>query len=266
MLRPPGPRQWGAHLGQVIWLKQFLEVEDKSAAINRTTGLDKQLKDMLKIWCRPKEKLAVGSHEYKEIIEADKELGVTCVFDDSVMEAMWGVKNLIRILVPQEQKALTMEERLPMSKGLEMILHRYGFDVKPEMVNDDIVETACFLYDIELVEKKHSRSLHMLDIDIKEISGLDSSEWRPMKLATAMKKICYPEEEFEIPPEMFSSVELLKIKEDAGKYRNRVNSYSVSEVYTELGRVYRDKEEKLRYMRSLVKAAHEDAMRLNQAS
>ncbi|KAF0898432.1 hypothetical protein E2562_007268 [Oryza meyeriana var. granulata] len=37
-----------------VWLKQFQEFEDKFAAINRTTGLGKQLKDMLKIWCRPR--------------------------------------------------------------------------------------------------------------------------------------------------------------------------------------------------------------------
>lgn len=48
---------------------------------------------------------------------------------------MWEMKNLMRNLVPQEQKVLTKEERLPMSKGLEMILHRHNFDVKPEMVS-----------------------------------------------------------------------------------------------------------------------------------
>ena len=48
---------------------------------------------------------------------------------------MWGIKNLMHILVPEEQKVLTKEERLLVSKGLEMILHRYKFDVKPVMVN-----------------------------------------------------------------------------------------------------------------------------------
>ncbi|KAL6658741.1 hypothetical protein ACP70R_002781 [Stipagrostis hirtigluma subsp. patula] len=59
---------------RVIFLKQFQEFEDKSAAINHTTGLDNQLRDLLKKWTRPKEKLAVGSLEHKEIIDADQEL------------------------------------------------------------------------------------------------------------------------------------------------------------------------------------------------
>uniref|UniRef100_A0A0D3H2M9 Nucleolar protein 58/56 N-terminal domain-containing protein n=1 Tax=Oryza barthii TaxID=65489 RepID=A0A0D3H2M9_9ORYZ len=118
-----------------LWLKQFQKFEDKSAAINCTTGLGKELRGMLKIWCRRGEKLMVGSLEYKEIIEADQELkGVRCLYNDYVMEVMWGIKNLMHILVPEEQKMLTKEERLPVSKGLEMILHRYKFDVKPVMM------------------------------------------------------------------------------------------------------------------------------------
>ena len=61
--------------------------------------------------------------------------GITCLYDDLVMEMMWGMKNLMRSLVPQEQKVLTKEERLPMSKGLEMILRQHNFDVKPETVS-----------------------------------------------------------------------------------------------------------------------------------
>ncbi|CAO2161239.1 unnamed protein product [Urochloa humidicola] len=248
----------------VIWLKQFLEFEDKSAAINCTTCLDKQLKDMLKIWCRRHEKLAVGRNEYKEIINADRELGVTCLCDDSVLEVMWGIKNVMHSLIPQEKKVLTKQERLPMSKGLEMFLNRYKFYVEPEMVNDDIVETACFLYDCDLVEKKHSKSLHKADVYLEEISGFNSSGWKPMKLATALKKICYPEEEIEIPPEMFSPDELLKMKEHADQYKNKIIKSSISVIYKELVRAYKCKEVKLRYMRSLVKAAHEPAKRLNQ--
>ncbi|WVZ95510.1 hypothetical protein U9M48_041264 [Paspalum notatum var. saurae] len=184
-----------------LWLKQFLEFEDKSAAISPTAGLDKQLRDMLKIWTRPGETLVVGSLEHKEIIEADQELGVKCWYDNCVMEMMWGMKNLMHSLVPQEHKALTKEERLPLSKGLQMILHRYNFDVKPEMVNDDIVETACFLYDCDLIEKYHSRDLHMSDKLFMEISGLNTQDWSAIKLATAHVKIAYPEIQIDHPPE-----------------------------------------------------------------
>uniref|UniRef100_A0A0E0LXD7 Uncharacterized protein n=1 Tax=Oryza punctata TaxID=4537 RepID=A0A0E0LXD7_ORYPU len=153
-------------MAKCLWLKQFQEFEDKSAAINRTTGLGKQLREMLKIWCRRGEKLMVGSLEYKEIIEADQELqGVTCLYDDYVMEVTWGIKNLMWSLV------LTKEERLPISEGLEIILHRYNFDVKSEMVNDDVVETTCYLYHCDFLEKKHSKSLHKADYHLTRTSG-----------------------------------------------------------------------------------------------
>ncbi|KAJ1266845.1 hypothetical protein BS78_07G010200 [Paspalum vaginatum] len=206
-----------------LWLKQFLEFEDKSAAINRTAGLDKQLRDMLKIWTRPGETLVVGSLEHKEIIEADRELGVTCWYDDCVMEMMWGMKNLMRSLVPQEQKVLTKEERLPLSKGLQMILHRYNFDVKPEMVNDDIVETAYFLYDWDLIEKDHFSSLHMSDTLFMEISGLNTQDWSAIKLATA---------------HMFSPEELSKIEKDREMYNEKFITCSILDYYDGLVSAY----------------------------
>jgi len=51
------------------------------------------------------------------------------------MEVMWGLKNIMPTLVPEEKSRLTREDRLPMSQGLKKFLNRYGFDVKPEMVS-----------------------------------------------------------------------------------------------------------------------------------
>uniref|UniRef100_A0A0E0QLR4 Uncharacterized protein n=1 Tax=Oryza rufipogon TaxID=4529 RepID=A0A0E0QLR4_ORYRU len=239
-----------------LWLKQFQKFEDKSAAINCTTGLGKELRDMLKIWCRRGEKLMVGSLEYKEIIEADQELKV-----------MWGIKHLMHILVPEEQKVLTKEERLPVSKGLEMILHRYKFDVKPVMINNDIVETACYLYHYDFLEKRHSKGLHMSDYHLLKISGLNSSEWDTMKLVTALNKITRPGEEIEHPPEMFSSDELLKIEKDADKYKDKIYKTAVSEIWNDLVCSYSIKKEKLRHMQFLVEAAAQEAAKreVNQA-
>ncbi|XP_052165354.1 uncharacterized protein LOC127782266 isoform X2 [Oryza glaberrima] len=251
-----------------LWLKQFQKFEDKSAAINCTTGLGKELRDMLKIWCRRGEKLMVGSLEYKEIIEADQELkGVTCLYNDFVTEVMWGIKNLMHILVPEEQKVLTKEERLPVSKGLEMILHRYKFDVKPEMINNDIVETACYLYHCDFLEKRHSKGLHLSDYHLLKISGLNSSEWDTMKLVTALNKITRPGEEIEHPPEMFSSDELLKIEKDADKYKDKIYKTAVSEIWNDLVCSYSIKKEKLRHMQFLVEAAAQEAAKreVNQA-
>ena len=61
--------------------------------------------------------------------------GIRCLCDESVMEVMWGLKNIMPTLVPEEKSRLTREDRLPMSQGLKKFLNRYGFDVKPEMVS-----------------------------------------------------------------------------------------------------------------------------------
>jgi nucleolar protein 58 len=74
--------------------------------------------------------------------------GVPCRFDEAVLEVMWGLKNLMDSLVPEEELKLTQEDRLPMSQGLKMFLYRHGFDVKPEMVSSKVVfmyEMKCFV-------------------------------------------------------------------------------------------------------------------------
>lgn len=61
--------------------------------------------------------------------------GVHCLFDEAVMELMWGLQNLVKSLVPGERVELTKENCLPVSQGMKIILGRYGFDLKPEMVS-----------------------------------------------------------------------------------------------------------------------------------
>ncbi|KAF8755329.1 hypothetical protein HU200_011353 [Digitaria exilis] len=95
---------------------------------------------------------------------------IPCLFDDVVMEVMWGLKNLMHFLVPQEKMKLRSADRLPMSQGLKMTLNRHGFDVKPEL------------------------PLRLAGEHIKFCSGIISEGWDLMKLATAVKIICYPAE------------------------------------------------------------------------
>ncbi|KAG2572250.1 hypothetical protein PVAP13_7KG163200 [Panicum virgatum] len=102
---------------QFIWLREFREFKDKSCAINQDTGVSGDLTEMIKRWYAPGRKIAVGKAEYKVIIE--KRLGIPCLFDDIVMEVMWGLKNLMHFLVPQEKMKLRNAERLPMSQGAE---------------------------------------------------------------------------------------------------------------------------------------------------
>ena len=56
--------------------------------------------------------------------------------NDRVREIMWGMKNLMPLLIPQEQSVFTKADRLPICKGLDMLLSRHGIDnVKQEWVS-----------------------------------------------------------------------------------------------------------------------------------
>ncbi|KAF8691440.1 hypothetical protein HU200_040581 [Digitaria exilis] len=79
------------------------------------------------------QKLAVGRSDYKTIIEA--KLKIHCLFDETVMELMWGLKHIMKSLVPTETCELTTEDRQHMSKGMQSILNSYDFEVEPEMVS-----------------------------------------------------------------------------------------------------------------------------------
>ncbi|KAG2575298.1 probable nucleolar protein 5-2 isoform X3 [Panicum virgatum] len=107
-----------------IWLKKFRTFNDKSKVINHT-GISTHLTEMIKKWHLPGQKLAVGKLEYKKAIEA--RLKIPCLFNDEVLEVMWGLKNLMRSLVPEETSELTGEDRLQMSYGMKTVLDRYGF-------------------------------------------------------------------------------------------------------------------------------------------
>ena len=70
------------------------------------------------------------------------QVDVPCFFDKTVMEVMWGLKNLMHSLVPKEEVKLTKEDRLPLCRGIKKFLDGHGFDVKPEMVSSQLA----FLY------------------------------------------------------------------------------------------------------------------------
>uniref|UniRef100_K3YDX2 Uncharacterized protein n=1 Tax=Setaria italica TaxID=4555 RepID=K3YDX2_SETIT len=154
----------------ICWLKAFEAFEDKTSAINPDTGVNEQLARMITDCIKPDQKLAVGSHEYKEIIE--KTMKISCLHDSTVMEVMWGLKNCMHHYVPAE---LTKDDRPLMSEGMKRVLDKHRFDYKPEIINDRIIEAG-----------KH----------LKNISGINSEGWDLLKLATALKMVCYPEDFF----------------------------------------------------------------------
>ncbi|XP_052138907.1 uncharacterized protein LOC127757446 isoform X2 [Oryza glaberrima] len=215
-----------------IWLKEFREIKDKSSAINHDTGVSCDLAEMIMKWHHPGQKMAVGKPEYKEIIE--RSLSVPCMFDEIVMEVMWGLKNLMHVLVPQEKMKLSKDDYLPMSQGLYMLLNRYGLDVKPEMVTDSIIKLACFLLDCEYCDEKNSKHLRWTGEYIEKRSGIKCLDWDLMKLATGIKIICYPTERSTAEEAMFTQDELSKLVKDAHKYEGKIRKRSFMNAYNEM--------------------------------
>ncbi|XBI89749.1 hypothetical protein VPH35_027515 [Triticum aestivum] len=148
---------------------------------------------MIREYIVPGQNLAVGKLEYKSIIE-DK-LGISCLYGDSVVELMWGLKNCIQYLVPSEKVEVTKDDRLRMSKGMKIVLEYYHLKVEPEMVNKHIIETAGVVHSCDHCVNKNAKSLRAAGEHLKKISNIDSQNWCLIKLATALKIICYPGEE-----------------------------------------------------------------------
>ncbi|RLM93908.1 hypothetical protein C2845_PM08G13050 [Panicum miliaceum] len=175
----------------VIWLKEFKTFKNKARVFGHA-GVDKELAEMIHRWHVPGQLLAVGKLEHKIVIES--ELNIPCMYDDTVMEVIWGIKNLMKSLVPDDDSKLSKEECLQMSLGMETVLMRHGIVVTPEMINEQIIEYASILYDCELYETKHSGFLTNCGDWLEEIFGIECKGWSPMKLATALKILCIPED------------------------------------------------------------------------
>ncbi|XBI35487.1 hypothetical protein VPH35_121164 [Triticum aestivum] len=120
-----------------------------------------------------------------------------CVCNDRVREIMWGMQNLMPLLIPQEQSVFTKADWLPICKGLDMLLSRHGINiVKEEWINEDILQLALKVYHADLRENEHSKFLHRslgLDKHLKAISGFDAKDWDLVKLATALKTMVDPD-------------------------------------------------------------------------
>ncbi|KAM0829799.1 hypothetical protein ACQ4PT_066646 [Festuca glaucescens] len=205
---------------KVVWLKEFQTFDDKSSGINADTGVNTQLTQMIMKSRSPGEELLVEKLEYKSIIETC--LGIPCLHDEIVMELMWGMKRLMRSLVRREKSELPKEDRLPMSQGLQMLLNRYGFDVEPEMVNEQIVVAASVLFDCDAVEEKHYPGFQAIGRHLRKISGIDCENWDILKLAAAFNIIC--SHEIGDSDEMFSQDVQTKLLDDAEKYEYKIDT------------------------------------------
>uniref|UniRef100_K3XRN7 Uncharacterized protein n=1 Tax=Setaria italica TaxID=4555 RepID=K3XRN7_SETIT len=135
---------------------EFQIFKDKASAINSAGVGDNKLDKMINRCLRPGQKLAVGLPEYNTVIET--RLGIHCLFND-VHELMWGLKNLMKFLVPSEELELTDEDHLQMSRGMKSILNCYGFEVEAKIVKSHIINMASAMYECDVCVNKYTELL-----------------------------------------------------------------------------------------------------------
>uniref|UniRef100_A0A0E0MG57 Uncharacterized protein n=1 Tax=Oryza punctata TaxID=4537 RepID=A0A0E0MG57_ORYPU len=206
---------------------------------------------MIMKWRRPGQKLVLGKPEYKSIIETT--LGIPCLYDEVVMEVMWGMKHHMSRFVPAEESKLPKEDNLTTSQGLRMFLSRYGFDTKPEMVYNDIVSAAATVFWCDAVEKDLYEHLKHLGRYLKNVSGIDYENWDTVKLATAFKIIC--SRKIDASDEMFSDDVRSKLLDDADKYKDLVFPTGCISNYKNILGIKIVRNDKMDELASLVKVA-----------
>jgi nucleolar protein 58 len=68
------------------------------------------------------------------------------------------------------------------------------------LVTRHIINLAGVVRECDHFVNKHDYSLRSVSEHLKRISSIDTQEWDLMKLATALKMICYPEEKIAAAP------------------------------------------------------------------
>ncbi|KAG0528133.1 hypothetical protein BDA96_06G292300 [Sorghum bicolor] len=248
----------------VAFLKEFKVFNDKASAIN-SNGVCSKLTNMIKRSLWPGQRLAVGKCEYKNIIEA--RLGIHCLFNEAVLEVMWGLKYLIKFLVPAEEVELTDEDRFQMCKILKLVLNRYGFEVEPKTVNSDIIYAASVVYECDRSVDIRASYLDHGRAKLSEVSQIYSTNWDELKLATALKLICYPEEQVETgdSEEMLSESEAEQLLADAHLNEIKLHKPAYLKIYNDFVWICGVRRKALLQLDSMVKKPREE-FKLHQAS
>jgi nucleolar protein 58 len=138
---------------------------------------------------------------------------------------------------------------------MTILLERNSYAVKPHMVTNRIIEMAYALYECDLCENKHAKSLQDVVDLIKEVSDIDFNDWDSLKHVFAVKIILYPKETYD--SKMFLDDELSKLSALAPSLEGKFYENTCLEIYKDivLARGIRNKAQRL--LKSLVKEARE---------
>ncbi|CAM0884080.1 unnamed protein product [Alopecurus aequalis] len=217
---------------RTLWLKEFRAFEDKVSAINGD-AISPAFAEMIKNHVVDGQTLAVGNDEYAVVIREHLRINFLCT--PSVKELMWGLNIQMSHFVPQENSELANEDRFPMSKGMAFLLNSHNFDVEPDMmVTRRIINMASVVYECDHSVDKHDVSVRHAAAQLKKISRINTRDWDLLKLATALKTVCCPEEEIPAARRLFGERRLIRLKKDAPKYEDKILKTPCLEVYNEM--------------------------------
>ncbi|KAK3128788.1 hypothetical protein QOZ80_6BG0466360 [Eleusine coracana subsp. coracana] len=219
---------------QTVWLVDFLAFDDRLSAINPITGVSAELATMINKHIDPGQKIAVEKEVYKKVIQTN--LNISCLCGGTVEELIWGLKiQMPYLLKPNENLELDKEALFPMSNGMKMLLNSHGFIFEPDqMVTRHVIKLAGVVRECDRCVNKHESSLRSAAEHLKKISRIDTEDWDLMKLATALKIICYPNENVAAPRSVFSKRDLVKLRKDAPKYEDKILKRPLLIIYDEI--------------------------------
>ncbi|CAN6340475.1 unnamed protein product [Urochloa humidicola] len=106
---------------------------------------------------------------------------------------MWGVKNFLHTLVPEEELELSDEDSKHRSQGLQMFLQKHKFDIE--------------------------RELCICRTHVVEDEGIDTQGWDALKYAAALSLMC-TNESLIGPDQVFTKEEVTKILGGKGKRKD----------------------------------------------
>ncbi|CAM0955164.1 unnamed protein product [Alopecurus aequalis] len=240
----------------IIWLKAFQTFEDKACAVNTST-VSPELATMIRKYVVNGQSLAVEKEDYKKVIQ--EFLGIRCVYGTApVRELMWGLMFQMQRLVPAENSELANEDRFPVSQGMGYLLndtHKFGVN-QDMMVTKRIIEMASLIYECDYCVNKYDNILRFAaEHQILKISRIDTREWDLLKLATALKMICYPEEEIPAARRLFRKHQLRRFMNDAPRYEGKICKADCLEIYNEMYNARKTRLEAAKVLVRLVRRA-----------
>ncbi|CAL4910207.1 unnamed protein product [Urochloa decumbens] len=186
-------------MGEIVAVKVFFETPFGFAIFCFDGGFLNEANDIETLWTHFVSKttaslaiLPLGFEMFENKLDAINPISrITCQYDEAVLEVMWGLKNLLHTLLPQEKSELSEEDSKHRSRGLQFFLRRHGFSIEPQLVDGQMAKAACFVYHCIEIDKEILECFH--EDEYLEEEGINTNGWNALKYATALLLMCTDE-------------------------------------------------------------------------